>query len=71
LKYEDLCSDPERTSASLFDFIGLPISGEELSSISFDLESRNHKSRSRLSPGQLATINRVQGDLLRELGYDL
>ncbi|MFX0201770.1 MAG: sulfotransferase [Candidatus Hodarchaeota archaeon] len=70
-KYEDLCLMPRDVISSAFEFAGLPASDEFLSRIPISLENMNYKYEEEFSPAQIDTINTIQKDLLRVLGYVL
>ena len=68
-KYEDMCLRPREVFAAAFEFAGLPVHEELLAAIPERLENMNYKVEQELSPAQIATVNRVQKELLEELGY--
>lgn len=68
LRYEDLCSDPKTSFEAMFAFAELPVTPAALAGIPAQLEDRN-RFREVLTPEQIATVERVQGRLLRDLGY--
>lgn len=70
-KYEDMCSMPRETFASMFEFAGLPVSDEFLARIPKQLRNMNYKWKEQLSSEQIASIDAVQEELLEELGYDI
>lgn len=80
VRYEDLLSDPDRTAADLYRWLDLP-AGDEIvevaaseARISANLGSEPsgvaiEKWRRTLSAADLASFDRVAGDLLAELSY--
>ena len=69
LRYEDLCSNPRDSIASLFSFAELKLSQEAIAKIPKKLKNMNYKYKSDLTPSQLTIISAIQKDLLIELGY--
>ncbi len=70
-RYEDLCRDPRGTIASLLAFTQLPVTPDALINIPQTLTSMNFKYPRQLSLAEIETINNIQADLLRELGYSV
>jgi hypothetical protein len=68
VRYETLCAHPRTTYRELFRFAGLSSDDVALAGIPEKLEE-SESWRTRLTPAQLATIEKAAGALLRELGY--
>jgi Sulfotransferase family len=68
VRYETLCAQPRETYRTLFAFAGLTNDAAALAGIPEQLDV-SEGWRERLTPEQLATIEKAAGDLLRELGY--
>ena len=68
VRYEELCARPRETYATLFRFAGLRSDDAALAGVPERLEE-SEGWRERLTPEQLASIDKAAGDLLRELGY--
>lgn len=69
VRYEDLCASTRGVLRELFGFAGLREVPSHLASLPERLENHNARYQRELDPGQIATIERVAGDLLEELGY--
>ena len=79
--YEEFCDDPTGVLRRIADFLELrqPFSMEALGEVeSHSAEGRtrgianlNAQSVERLSADEIRTVNRIAGDVMRELGYDL
>jgi hypothetical protein len=69
VSYEALCADPRATYKACFAFAGLPVDEAILRGLPEQLDARNQKFRETLSAPEIASIERVEGILLRELGY--
>jgi hypothetical protein len=70
-RYEDMCARPQEVFEQAFRNVDLPISEVILSTIPQRLKNMNHKYGETLSQEQIHTINAIQGDLLRQLGYEV
>lgn len=71
VQYEPFCADPRGALRAMFEFAGLPVTDALLAGLPEKLDARNHKFKSDLSPDEIRTIERVEGALLVELGYEL
>jgi hypothetical protein len=70
-RYEDLCQDARGVMGRAFRFAGLRADEGVLSCLPEYLTVQNFKWRQAFSPAQIETLARVQGTLLRQLGYDV
>lgn len=70
-RYEDMCQDPRGILHDVYRFVGLPNHDVDLDAVPVRLTNMNQKSASLLSTEERGRINRIQGDLLVELGYDI
>jgi hypothetical protein len=68
VRYETLCAQPRESYRELFRYAGLRADDAALVGIPERLEE-SEGWRERLSPEQLASIDKAAGELLRELGY--
>lgn len=71
LTYETFCDQPADTLKRVGDFCELSWSEEFLTPLVADVKSQNFKWRDSFSHEQMQAINRVAGDLLTELQYEL
>lgn len=69
-KYEDLCSDPRKTLTSVFQYAGLSVSDTFMNAVPEKYKNMNYKYKEVFSDSQIKTINSIQYDLLKELGYE-
>ncbi|MGH7588830.1 MAG: hypothetical protein ACRELU_09575, partial [Gemmatimonadota bacterium] len=69
--YEEMCADTRGVLAAAFDFAGLPVAEYDLGGIPEHLQNMNERSIRSLDAHQISTIERIQGDLLLDLGYKL
>lgn len=69
-RYEDLCQDTRGVLGRAFAFSGLRADADVLARIPEQLPSRNLKWQRTFGPAQVETMARIQGPLLRQLGYD-
>ncbi len=69
--YEDFCQNPRQVLAHAYGFAGLRVDEEVLKRLPARLDSQNFQWRASLQPTQIETINRIQRELLEELGYPL
>jgi hypothetical protein len=69
VRYEDFCDEPRRTLETTAAFCGLTWPPSLLEELVSDVRSQNFKWRDRLAPDEIEGIEKVAGDLLRELGY--
>jgi hypothetical protein len=80
IRYEDLVSNPERCLNQVQDFLGIAryslqdacenVEAHSLEGNTYGLINLNDKSFSKLSAGDLATINRICGSLMSRFGYE-
>jgi hypothetical protein len=85
LRYEDLLSEPERHLAELFEWLDLPLDAIDVAGVveRFAFERLPHRGadqqarfakpgawREHLRPEERASVERILGAKLRELGYD-
>jgi hypothetical protein len=70
-RYEDFCQNPRQVLAHAYGFAGLRVDEEVLKRLPARLDSQNFQWRASLQPTQIETINRIQKELLVELGYEL
>ncbi len=81
LKYEDLLSEPESTARRLCDFLEIPFDSKMLEmeegatddsyvKSTFDT-SKINQFKKEISPSTLRKIERIQGPLLKKMGYEL
>lgn len=68
-RYEDLCRVPRTVMADVYASVGLRVTERMLETVPERFHNENDKYRTRLTPDQVATVERVAGDLLAELGY--
>lgn len=68
-RYEELCAEPRATCRALYEFAGLPADEAQLADIPERLEVRGEVWRERLTPAEIASVEKSAGDLLAELGY--
>lgn len=82
LTYEALCSDPAGELRRIEEFLGLdrpvdrrllsgPLQAPNIHGQPVPIQNMNPLSLERLSPEDIATINRHAGPVMRELGYEL
>ena len=69
--YEEFCQNPRQTLAHAYGFAGLRVDDDVLKRLPARLDSQNFQWRASLQPTQIETINRIQRELLEELGYPL
>jgi hypothetical protein len=69
-RYEDLCQDVRGVLGRAFAFAGLSASSDVLDRLPPVLPMQNLKWQRTFSPAQIETLSRVQGPLLRQLGYE-
>lgn len=69
LKYEDLCQDTCGHFAKMFQFANLPVNESILARIPETLKDMGYKWKNDLTTVQIETINSVQKDMLKKLGY--
>ena len=69
--YEDFCQNPRQVLAHAYGFAGLRVDDDVLQRLPARLDSQNFQWRAGLQPTQIETINRIQRELLDELGYPL
>jgi hypothetical protein len=70
-RYEDLCQDVRSVLGRAFVAAGLRADDEVLARLPEKLPLQNFKWQAAFSPAQVDTLLRIQGPLLRHLGYDL
>lgn len=70
-RYEDLCADVRGVLGRSFAAAGLRADDAVLARLPERLPLRNFKWQATFSPAQVDTLLRIQGPLLRHLGYDL
>ena len=70
VRYEDFCADPKTVLRQVGAFCGLEWSPAELEQASEEVRNRNGKWRELFNPEERATLDRVIGPVLRELGYE-
>ncbi|MEL6368306.1 MAG: sulfotransferase [Pseudomonadota bacterium] len=78
LKYENLCEDPEAALARVAEFAGLNTTQGFYRPEALAIHERkeavrnmNQISIEKLTPEQIAIVNRVAGDSLRHFGYEI
>jgi hypothetical protein len=69
VSYEEICASPRGSYKAMFEFAGLAAGEDVLAGIPERLEDRNRPFATLFPPRDLETIERVQGELLAELGY--
>jgi hypothetical protein len=70
VRYEDFCERPAEVFRHISNRVGIEWDDVTLAELVSDVESRNYKWRESLTADQVATLNRLQGDLLERLGYE-
>lgn len=68
IKYEDLCAQPERQLAQLFDVCNLPIDSATIKHKAATIKAPTYQSN--LSQQEQSIINEICGDIARQYGYD-
>ena len=71
VRYEDLCADVRGVLSRAFAAAGLRADDEILARLPERLPLQNLKWQAAFNPAQVDTLLRIQGPLLRQLGYDL
>lgn len=69
--YEDLCADARGVLGQAFAAAGLRADDRVLARLPERLPLQNFKWQTAFTPAQVDTLLRIQGPLLRQLGYDL
>ncbi|MCP3927694.1 MAG: sulfotransferase [Bacteroidetes bacterium] len=69
-KYEDLCVNPRKTLRSAFKFADMAVSEDIWSTFPETFKNMNYKYKEIFADTQISTINSIQIELLKELGYE-
>jgi hypothetical protein len=71
VRYEELCDDTRAVLGAVFRFCDLDASAALLERFPKNLDNRNFKWRSGLSPAAARLVTDIQAPMLRRLGYEL